>query len=119
MLEVEVQKNGQVLEKTAAEDLGPLVNDLGNCMLLEKNFNISKSNSPLKEFLEGVHEFKNGTFTIEEWSTALDLKMPQVDSANTGIEILRTLFAERTQKICNDLEQFVRGTKGRIDLEPR
>ncbi len=94
----------------------PLVNELGNCMLLEKNFNISKSNKPLKQFLEGVHEFKTGTVTVEEWAAALDLKMPQVDSSNTAIDILRALFAERTQKIRGDLEQFIRGTKVRVDL---
>ena len=94
----------------------PLVNELGNCMLLEKNFNISKSNKPLKQFLEGVHEFKTGTVTVEEWAAALDLKMAQVDSANTAIDILRALFAERTQKIRGDLEQFIRGTKVRVDL---
>ena len=57
-------------------------------MLLEKNFNISKSNRPLKEFLEGVYEFKEGKLTIEEWATALDLKMSQIDSANTPIGVL-------------------------------
>jgi hypothetical protein len=85
-------------------------------MLLEKNFNISKSNKSLKDFLEGVHEFKEGTFTIEEWAAALDLKMPQVDSANTAVAVLRSLFTERTQTIRADLEQFVRGMKARIDI---
>ena len=94
----------------------PVVNELGNCMLLEKNFNISKSNKPLKKFLEQVHEFKDGQTKIEEWATALELTMPQVDSANTAADVLRTLFAERTKKIRGDLEQFVRGTKARIDV---
>jgi hypothetical protein len=70
----------------------------------------------LKQFLEGVHESKAGTVTVEQCAPALDLKMPQVDSANTAIDILRPLFAERTQKISGDLEQFIRGTKLRIDL---
>jgi len=86
-------------------------------MLLEKNFNISTSNKPLKQFLEGIHEFRAGTITVEEWTTALDLKTPQVDSANSAVNVLRSLFTERTQKIRGDLEQFVRGTKTRIDLE--
>ncbi len=37
------------------DELAPMVNELGNCMLLGKNFNISKSNKPLKQFLEGVY----------------------------------------------------------------
>jgi hypothetical protein len=46
------------------EDVGPSVNELGNCMLLEKNFNVSKSNRTLESFLEGVHEFTIRTGTI-------------------------------------------------------
>ena len=101
------------------EDLAPIVNELGNCMLLEKNFNISKSNKPLKQFLEGVHEIKSHKLTVEEWATALDLEMPQVDSANTSVAELRRLFTERTQKIRGDLEQFVRGAKLRVDLDAK
>ncbi len=99
------------------DELVPIVNELGNCMLLEKNFNISKSNKPLKNFLENVHEFKLGELTVNEWATALALSMPQVDSANTPVAELRTLFNDRTQAIRSDLEQFVRGTKTRVDLE--
>jgi 5-methylcytosine-specific restriction endonuclease McrA len=105
-----------VPEQLVSDESESGVNELGNCMLLDKNFNISKSNRPLKEFLEGVHEFKEGTFTIEGWAAALDLQMPQVDSANTGVEALRALFADRTQKIRAELEQFARGMKARIDL---
>lgn len=99
------------------EELTPLVNELGNCMLLEKNFNISKSKHPLKVFLENVYEFKENKLTVEDWATALDLKMPQVDSANTTVEDLAEFFAKRTEKIRGDLEQFVRGTKVRVDFE--
>ncbi len=118
MLQAQARTNAVVPDQVAVDELGPKVNELGNCMLLEKNFNISKSNRPLREFLENVHEFKEGTCTLEDWATALDLKMPQVDSATAPIEVLRNLFTERTQKIRSDLEQFVRGTKARIDLQP-
>jgi 5-methylcytosine-specific restriction endonuclease McrA len=104
-------------EQIVASEPDPRVNELGNCMLLEKNFNISKSNRPLKEFLEGVHEFKEGTVTIEEWAAALELQMPQVDSATTTLDVLGSLFADRTLKIRGDLEQFARGMKARIDLQ--
>jgi 5-methylcytosine-specific restriction endonuclease McrA len=114
VLKQEALTEDAVTEKIA--ELAPVVNQLGNCMLLEKNFNISKSNIPLKQFLEGVHEFKNGRFTVEEWAKALDLEMPQVDSANTSIDDLHTVISQRTQEIRSDLEQFVRGLKGRIDL---
>ncbi len=98
------------------DDLLAKVNELGNCMLLEKNFNISKSNKPLNAFLQGVHEFKDGSLTLEEWASALDLAMPQVDSAKTPVDKLSALFAERSQKIRGDLEQFIRGNSARVDL---
>lgn len=99
------------------DELLPAVNELGNCMLLEKNFNISKSDMPLKQFLEGVHEIREGDFTIEEWAAALDLNMQQVDSASTPVEPLRALFTERTQTIRGDLEQFIRGVRTRVDTK--
>jgi hypothetical protein len=110
-------ETGDVLpERPDTDDLATKCNEIGNCMLLEKNFNISKSNKSLKEFLEGVHEFREGNFTIDQWAAALDLEMPQVDSANTPVDALSDLFRNRSQKIREDLEQFIRGTKSRIDL---
>lgn len=99
------------------EDLEQAVNELGNCLLLEKNFNISKSNKPLKEFLDKVHEFKEGHLKISDWAQSLDLDMAQVDSAATPLTALRKLFADRTTKIRTELEEFVRGNKSRVDLE--
>lgn len=94
-------------------------NELGNCLLLEKNFNISKSNKPLKELLDRVYEFKKveNKTEIANWAKALDLEMAQVDSANTSADVLQKLFAERTARIRRDLEEFVRGTKSRVDIE--
>jgi hypothetical protein len=74
------------------QELTNAVNELGNCMLLEKNFNISKSNKPLKQFLEGVHEFKTGELTIQEWAKALHLEISQVDSSKTTVEAFATLL---------------------------
>jgi Protein of unknown function (DUF1524) len=99
------------------EELKPRVNELGNCMLLEKNFNISKSNSTLKSFLEGVHEFKDKTLKLEDWAAALDLNMAQVDCSTTPVETLQKLFSARSQKIRSDLEKFIRGASNRIDLD--
>jgi hypothetical protein len=99
------------------EDLKPRVNDLGNCMLLEKNFNISKSKSTLKHFLEGVHEFKDKGLELVNWAAALDLDMAQVDCGITPMETLQKLFSARSQKIRSDLEKFIRGANNRIDLD--
>ena len=99
------------------DELEQAVNDLGNCLLLEKNFNISKSNKPLKDFLEKIYEFQQGCPTIAEWAMALELDIAQVDSAATPPDILQQLFTARTQKIRKDLEEFVRGNKLRVDLD--
>lgn len=104
-------------EGSQIEDLRPIVNELGNCMLLEKNFNISKSNRTLKSFLEGVHEFKDQELLLSDWAAALDLDMRQVNSDATSVEILQNLFSARSQKIRSELEKFVRGTSNRIDLD--
>lgn len=100
-----------------AEDLAPVVNELGNCMLLEKNFNISKSDRPLKDFLVRLYEFQQRPTRVEEWAAALELDMRQVDSLKTPVDTLRDLFRARTQRIRSDLEQFIRGTKLRVDRD--
>jgi hypothetical protein len=112
-LQAATDGGGKILTR---EDAAPRINDLGNCMLLEKNFNISKSNKPLKNFLQDVHEFKNGERTIESWAAPLDLEMSQVDPLNISVESLLDIFTKRTQKIKRDLEDFVRGKTIRIDL---
>ncbi len=99
------------------EDVRPRVNELGNCMLLEKNFNISKSNKTLKNFWDEVYEFKEGLTELADWAAALDLDMAQVDCGATPVETLRDLFSARTQKIRSDLEKFIRGASNRIDLD--
>ena len=99
------------------DDLKPRVNELGNCMLLEKNFNISKSNSTLKSFLAGVHDFKDHKLELADWAAALDLDMAQVDCGITPVETLQKLFSARSQKIRSDLEKFIRGVSNRIDLD--
>jgi hypothetical protein len=68
-----------------------------------------------KEFLDRVYDFQKTP--VEDWAKALDLEMPQVDSSRTSGGVLRELFAKRTAKIRRDLEEFVRGTKGRMDIE--
>jgi len=48
------------------DDAQSFANLLGNCSLLEKTFNISKSDTSLKSFLEQIHEFKTG-LTQNPW----------------------------------------------------
>jgi hypothetical protein len=109
-------KDADIDDISLADELMPKINDLGNCMLLEKNFNISKSNTTLQDFLAGVYEFKEKKLAMADWASALDLDMAQVDSATTTVDALQTLFSARAQKIRGELEQFIRGNKERVDL---
>jgi hypothetical protein len=84
---------------------------------LEKNFNISKSNSTLKAFLDGVHEFKDQKLELADWAAALDLDMAHLDCGATPLEALQKSFSARSQKIRTDLEKFIRGATNRIDID--
>jgi hypothetical protein len=65
------------------EEVLPLVNRLGNCALLEKNFNISKSDKSLKSFLNQIHEVVQHKIRIDAWCAALSISQPMLDPANT------------------------------------
>jgi hypothetical protein len=91
------------------------VNELGNCMLLEKNFNISKGKGSLKSFLAGVHEFKDGRMTVEEWARDMDIDASLLDATDAEVPALSDLIAARTLRIRTELDEFIRGTKKRVD----
>ena len=108
-----------------------LVNMLGNCSLLEKSFNISKSDKTLRSFLEEVHEFKEGKVDLASWALALQLENPMLDGTMADDEqsqsilpvgtatntdgIVRAL-RKRDAAIRAELVEFVKGTKIRMDL---
>jgi hypothetical protein len=52
-------------------DARAFVNLLGNCSLLEKSFNISKSDEPMWNFMEEVLEFQNDPTKRAKWESAL------------------------------------------------
>ena len=108
-----------------------LVNMLGNCSLLEKSFNISKSDKTLRSFLEEVHEFKEGKVDLASWALALQLENPMLDGTMADDEqsqsilpvgtatntdgIVRAL-RKRDAAIRAELVEFVKGAKIRMDL---
>ena len=66
-------KDASPKDEEEAQELLQEINRLGNCSLLEKTFNISKSAKTLRTFLADVHEFKSATLKIDDWATALGL----------------------------------------------
>jgi hypothetical protein len=111
------------------EDALALVNRLGNCVLLEKNFNISKSKDAAKSFLSKVHEFKTGKITLHEWGAALRVPEEMLDPLTVSgvhngdekfspVDIIAKVIGNRDAEMREELADFVRGKKVRCDIEP-
>jgi hypothetical protein len=101
---------------TEIEDALQIVNRLGNCSLLEKNFNISKSDRTLKSFLEDIHEFKTGSKTLDAWAQALLVPNSMLDPSTIDVNVLVKAIDDRDKAIRDELVDFVKGTKTRMDL---
>jgi len=101
---------------TEIEEALPIVNRLGNCSLLEKNFNISKSEKTLKCFLDEVHEFKMGSTTLGAWAEALLMSDSMLDPSTADVNVLVKAIDDRDKAIRDELIEFVKGTKTRVDL---
>jgi hypothetical protein len=97
-------------------DALPLVNMLGNCSLLEKTFNISKSDKTLRAFMEQVHEFKEGKVALSSWAQALGLVDSMLDAAAGATDAIVQALETRDKAIRAELVEFVKGTKTRVDL---
>ncbi|MGA3213932.1 MAG: hypothetical protein ABSD20_21700, partial [Terriglobales bacterium] len=93
-----------------------LVNRLGNCALLEKNFNISKSDKGLKHFLSQIHEVVQGKIRIDAWCAALSISQPMLDPANASTADVIDAIENRDKEIRAELVEFVRGQRVRIDV---
>jgi hypothetical protein len=100
----------------ALEDALPIVNRLGNCSLLEKNFNISKSDQTFKAFLDEVHEFKTGSVTVDAWALALLVPDSMLAPSTVDVNVIVTAINDRDKAIRDELVEFVKGTKARVDL---
>lgn len=104
---------------TGIEDQGDalsLVNTLGNCSLLEKTFNISKSKQTLRSFMEQVHEFKEGKVALSSWAQALGLEDSMLDAVVAATDAIVQAIHRRDRAIRTELVEFVKGTKTRVDL---
>lgn len=97
-------------------DALPLVNLLGNCSLLEKTFNISKSAKTLRSFMVQVHEIKEGKVDLTSWARALGLEGALLDAeAATGDAVVQAIQT-RDKAIRAELVEFVKGTRTRVDI---
>ena len=104
-------------EPEALEQALPIVNRLGNCSLLEKTFNISKSDKTLKSFMEEVHEFKEGKIVLTNWAKALEIPDIMLEPTDDEVESIIKAIDTRDKSIRADVVKFIKGECGRVDLD--
>ena len=92
------------------------INLLGNCSLLEKSFNISKSDKPMWAFLEDVHEFKEGIVQRYQWEQALSLSETLTSPDESTFAEIVVAIQSRDSLIRRDLADFIAGNKNRVDI---
>ena len=93
------------------------INSLGNCSLLDKSFNVSKSDQSMWSFLAQVHEFKNGTFKRADWESSLSLTPEMTEPEFADLKTLVEAIQSRDALIRGELTEFIQGTKYRVDLD--
>lgn len=98
------------------EEVVSVVNSLGNCALLEKTFNISKSTKTLAEFVSDIHEFKQGKVQPSDWSKSLLITEKMLDPSIGTVEQVIAEIGDRDTSMRSELKEFVLGKKSRIDL---
>lgn len=92
------------------------INSLGNCSLLDKSFNISKSAEPMWKFLQKVREFKEGKIERDDWEEALSLSKTLTSPDGATLVDIKSAIEKRDALIREDLRDFISGNKHRVDV---
>jgi hypothetical protein len=98
------------------ESISGYVNRLGNSLLLEKTFNISKKQKPLKELLEQLKDFKTDSTHLAAWSSAMHLATKHCDPTGLSKLELYKLIESRETAMKIELKEFIKGLRPRHDL---
>ena len=98
------------------EERHAVINRLGNCSLLEKSFNISKSSQPLSAFLEDVRDFQDGLVVRDDWAKALGLTDALLRPDTHTVVEIHEAIEQRDQAIRSEIDEFVTGRRARADL---
>jgi hypothetical protein len=91
------------------------INLLGNCSLLDKSFNISKSDQPMWNFMQQVHDFKSGAIQRHEWEAALSLSESLTAPDGATLGDIKKAIEIRDSLIRKDLADFIAGSSQRVD----
>jgi hypothetical protein len=95
---------------------GDPINQLGNCILLQKDFNISKGKKAMRAFLCEVHEFKHDIARISTWAKNLALEERHIDPELSDVQGLIDCINQRTKAMKDVLREWVYGYLERKDL---
>lgn len=101
----------------SSQEAATFINSLGNCLLLEKSFNISKSDHPMWHFLKEVHEFKENKMARSEWESALSLSNTFTEPHTCDFNALVKAISDRDSGMRAELTDFVNGNKARVDVD--
>lgn len=93
-------------------------NDIGNCMLLDSNFNLAKSDTPAQQFLTAsVNEFAQDPQMLQNWAESLLIPTEMLDATKAGsVDAVRAAVSARTDSIRAELGEFIDGSRARVDV---
>ena len=88
------------------------INNIGNCMLLNAGYNISKRTKPLSDFMNQMYEFKLDTpaphrVDRAQWIAAMKLTDELINPAGYTIEEIANAIRVREKQIYAELAHFV------------
>jgi hypothetical protein len=113
---LDVANDDDTVDMPDANGLADARNALGNCLLLESSFNISKGQQPLADFLNRVHEFTTGSFVVATWTGNIGLDPNLVDPIGKSAEDVAKAVEARTTAMKSELREYIQGTRERKDL---
>jgi hypothetical protein len=93
------------------DDSGITPNDIGNTMLLDSNFNISKNSKALKTWIMGVHEFKKNENKLKEWQRALSIPDSYFDPKEEDENLVTNDIKKRTLLIKKEVYEYIERKK--------
>jgi hypothetical protein len=98
-------------ESDTEKDVIATSNDIGNMMLLETDFNISKGKKTLYDWVSGIHEFKRNKVTLSDWLVSMCIPETYL-APKTEDEIqVKKDVDSRTKAIKKELYEYIKGTK--------
>jgi Protein of unknown function DUF262 len=98
-------------ESSPEKGAGATSNDIGNMMLLETDFNISKSNSTLSDWISEIHEFKRKKVALSDWIAAMSIPATYLAPKADDETKVKTDVSARTNAIKLDLNGYIEGIK--------